>query len=147
MGHPHQENYGKVTPSLSSAKSSKLGWIEPLTPNTRPSLISGVRPSPSSTRPPSSPQHQRKQPQFTTYEQKFLSVVDLSFLEDDGSVTFIELRLKRREYCKSLPLQLVEGQITEGFLEVLQVRSHGTILLMMPKPQLIVPYVGVQAKI
>ncbi len=59
---------------------------------------------------------------FTTFEQQFLSVVELSFLGDDGSVTFMDLRLRRRQCFAQLAQKLHAGELTEGFLDALRVR-------------------------
>ena len=67
------------------------------------------------------PQTQPEPLHLTTFEDNFISVVELSFLGDDGTVHFMDLLLKRRRYFKDLPDMLRARQITEGFLDLLQV--------------------------
>ena len=62
-----------------------------------------------------------KQISFTCFEENLLGVVELSFLGDDGSVGFMDLLLKRRSMVRELPQRLANQEITDGFLEVLQV--------------------------
>ena len=57
------------------------------------------------------------------YEHRFLNIVDLSFMEDDGTVTFVDICLKRWRFFKELPSRLAARQVTQGFLEILRVRS------------------------